>query len=263
LAKPKDGLVPYERYLELMKFLEQKAETEFKTRVGRDELDAAHAARLDAEIKLLDARQAASGQQRPSAAVEAPRSTEIPASPGAKSPQPPASHPRPLPALLTAEPLNAAAGDDERKKLLKERYNAALKSLKSAFQPQVIEIPPAGVPAAQLYEATKRGLVTSYKEARNTSLSISFAHMIAAARQLLAADVSLHKSGATYERYFELMKFLDDTATSVRKSGLVDTATCEAVHQARLDAEVKLLDARGGTAPEAVPVQAPGDPGRR
>jgi beta-lactamase regulating signal transducer with metallopeptidase domain len=229
LEKPQDILGVSERYLELMKFLEQKYEAEFKAGgyTSRDELDAAHEARLDAEIKLLDARQSTAAQKRHAVqtAVDSRRSTEEnPASSGTRPILTPALSPNSatLPAWLTAEPLKVAPGDDDRKKLLKERYNAALQSLKAVDQGRRID-----------------PTVTANDE-------------LAAARQLLAADVALHKSGdvvAAYEHSLGFLKYLENIVRPAGNAGTVSPATYEAVHEARLDAEVKLLDVTGGTTP--------------
>ncbi len=47
-----------QRYFEFMKYLEREAEARFKARMaGQDELEAAHEARLDSELELLEAKQ--------------------------------------------------------------------------------------------------------------------------------------------------------------------------------------------------------------
>jgi predicted secreted protein len=229
LAKPQEIVAVHERYLNLMKFVDQHAESILSARgeVGRDEMEAAHEARLDAEIKLLDARQSIAAQKRPAVqtAVDSRRSTEEnPASSGIRPIQTPALYPRSatLPAWLIAEPLKVAPGDDDRKKLLKERYNAALQSLK----------------------AVDRG--------RRIDTTVTANDVLAAARQLLAADVALHKSGdlvPAYEHSLEFLKYLENIVRPAGNAGTVSPATYEAVHEARLDAEVKLLDVTGGTTP--------------
>ena len=56
----KEGQSPADarqRYFELMRYLEREAEARFKARMaGQDELEAAHEARLDAELELLEAK---------------------------------------------------------------------------------------------------------------------------------------------------------------------------------------------------------------
>lgn len=128
------------------------------------------------------------------------------------------STPRQLPALLTAEPVEPAPGDDQRQKLLKERYNAALRSLKASYNRRKIDT------------------------------AVPFMGVIAAARQILPAEVALHKSEdmvRVHARYLELMKFLEKEAADQFHSftGLDEV---EAAHEARLDAEIKLLDAKSG-----------------
>jgi hypothetical protein len=238
-TQPEGRLRAHEHYLELMKYLEKEAEALRKAQLlAQHELDTAREARVDAEIKLFDARQSGVGQQPPSAqgAAEAPHPMEaIVSSSAAESRRAPANRPRsnPLPAWLTAEPLKVSPSDDDHKKLLKQRYNAALQSLKAAQEHQKL----------------------------HPTVS-AFTDVFPIARQLLAADVALHKSGdviPSYERYFELLKCLDDTMTWLRKDGMgINAATYEAVHAARLDAEVKLLDVKGGTAPAPVRARASG-----
>jgi beta-lactamase regulating signal transducer with metallopeptidase domain len=227
LAKPQAAVAVTVRYLDLMKFLEQKYESEFKSGYNsRDELDAVHAARLDAEIKLLDARRTGAAQERPTtqrSEVIATPSTRIDVGAGARPLQ---LYPDRFPAWLIAQPIQVAPGDDDRRKRVVERYNVALHLIRVAY------------------------------ERLQTHPAASFTDFLAAAHQLFAAEVALHKSGATYEHYLELMKFLEDEATSMRKGGTIQASTYEAVHEARLDAEVKLLDARGGTAPGRVPPKA-------
>jgi beta-lactamase regulating signal transducer with metallopeptidase domain len=126
-----------------------------------------------------------------------------------------------LPACLKAKPEEVAAVDDERTKLLKERYNSALRSLKAV------------------------------DDVRKTDPGVTANDEIAAAQQLLAAETALHRSGdvvPAYEHYFEFMKYLESVVASPRGVGM-NAVTYEAVHQARLDAEVKLLDFKGGAWP--------------
>ncbi len=173
-----------------------------------------HAARLDVEVELFDAKRTA-GSQKPTTSAESKDMTPV-ASPGPVAPRPvseklpqsPIGRARPLPAWLTAEPLKVTPSDDDHKKLLKERYNAALQSLKAVQEHQKLHPTVA-----------------------------AFNDVIPVARQLLAADVALHKSGdvvLSYERYFEFMKFLENIVTPGPKAGMVGSATYEAVHQAPL-----------------------------
>ena len=113
---------------------------------------------------------------------------------------------------------------------MKERYNAALGSLKAV------------------------------EEGRKIDPGVTANDEIAAAQQLLAAEAALHRSGdvvPAYEHYVEFMKYLESVVTSPPRVGM-NAVTYEAVHQARLDAEVKLLDVKGGTAPRPLPAKASG-----
>jgi hypothetical protein len=171
-----------------------------------DEAEA-RAARFEAEIQLMRLRADLKEKQ--------PERVTVAAEPG---PAVQTSTPRQLPALLTAEPVEPAPGDDQRQKLLKERYNAALRSLKASYNRRKIDT------------------------------AVPFMGVIAAARQLLAAEVALHKSEdivRVHERYLELMKFLEKDAEA-QFQHFIGRDELEAAHEARLDAEIKLLDAKSG-----------------
>ncbi len=128
--------------------------------------------------------------------------------------------------------MKVGPGDDDRKKLLKEKYNTALQAIKSLQFHQKLHPTEA-----------------------------AFTDVVAIARQLLAADIALHKSEnlvPVYERYCELMNCVDAGVALLHKDNVISPATYEAVHEARLDAEVKLLDVKGGTAPGPVRARASG-----
>jgi beta-lactamase regulating signal transducer with metallopeptidase domain len=123
-----------------------------------------------------------------------------------------------FPALLTSKPLDIAPQDDERQRLLKQRYNAALRSLKASYA------------------------------RREVDPTVPFVSVIAAARQLLPADVAMHKAEdivRVHERYLDLMKFFEKRAEA-QVGTTIGRDELEAAHEARLDAEIKLLDAKSG-----------------
>jgi len=130
-----------------------------------------------------------------------------------------------LPALLSAKPLEPAAGDDERHKLLKIRYNADLQSLQASF---------------------KRYQIDPTTTATN---------VIAAARWLLAADLALaHDAVTPRERYLELVKYVEGEAEIRFRARLIGREELEAVHDARQDAELELRESQTGQASPAKPV---------
>jgi hypothetical protein len=129
-----------------------------------------------------------------------------------------------LPALLSAKPLEPAAGDDERHKLLKVRYNADLQSLQASFKRYQIDP------------------------------TTTAANVIAAARWLLAADLALaHDAATPRERYLELMKYLEREAEVRFRARLIGRDELEAVHEARHDAELEFLKSKTGRASPAKP----------
>jgi hypothetical protein len=129
-----------------------------------------------------------------------------------------------LPALLSAKPLELAAGDDERHKLLKVRYNADLQSLQASFKRYQIEP------------------------------STTATNVIAAARWLLAADLALaHDAVTPRERYLELMKYLEGEAEIRFRARLIGRDELEAVQEALHDAELELLESQTGRASPAKP----------
>jgi beta-lactamase regulating signal transducer with metallopeptidase domain len=246
-SRPEDVVVAHERGLELLRYLESQAESIHKANglIGPDEVEETHAARLSAEIELLEARRAV-GNQKPSSGGEAKAGT-VTGAPEPLTTRQPGS--KTLPALLTAEPLKMVAGDDDRQKLLKERYNAAIQSLKAIYNRHQID-----------------------------PSSTSWLSVVTAARQVLPAELALAKpqdAVAVHERYFDLMKSLDELIDRLFKDrAFTSRDELEAAHEARLDAEIKLLDARQsavgqpprnsaqravGAAPAPVPAKTSGD----
>jgi len=121
------------------------------------------------------------------------------------------------PAMLTAKPLEPATGDDELHKLLKDRYNSALKSLQGHYERTTLDT------------------------------NVPITTVIVAAHTLLEAELALATAKETvgiYERYLEFMKYFDNLAETRRKSGSVGFGEFNAVHEARLEAEIKLLQTR-------------------
>jgi len=125
-------------------------------------------------------------------------------------------------AMLRAKPLEPAAGDDELHRLLKDRYNSALKSLQDQYGRTTID--------------------------SNTAITT----VIVAARTLLDAELAMatvKEAVGIYERYLEFMRFFDDVAEKRWKFGTSSFGEFNAVHEARLDAEIKLMQARATSPP--------------
>jgi beta-lactamase regulating signal transducer with metallopeptidase domain len=122
-----------------------------------------------------------------------------------------------LPALLTAKPLEPEAGDPEMQKLLKQRYNSALKSLQSSYLRATVD-------------STNR--LTS---------------VITPARTLLDAELAItapKEMPVVYQRYLELWKYLDNFAEKRWNDKTIGADEFNAVHEARLDAEIKWMSAK-------------------
>jgi len=220
--KPQDEIRVLQHYLEFTKSIENEARAKLQAGgvSGISPVDEAQAreARLEAEIKLLRLR----------AAVKDKTSDTIPTATERRSivsPQAPRHSPSEakqsqsasgIPALLTSKPLKAVSSDDELRKLLKERFNAALLTLQHSYNRHSIDI------------------------------STNATNVVAAARRLLDAQLALDKSQdvvRVYERYLELMNFLERRAESQFQLHNIGRDELEEAHEARLDAEVKLLEA--------------------
>jgi hypothetical protein len=195
-----------ETYLDFTRYLEQAADGWVKAGgiAGTyAPLTAArmHEARVDAELKARNLRHELAQHElrNPPAILKREPTSSV------------------RPRLLTSKPVDTAPNDDERTKLVKQRYNAALRSL------------------------------TAIHNRRQVDASISLSEVIAAARQVLSADVAVHKPEdivPAYERYSELMKFVEDQAEAQWKTRTISRNELEAAHEARLDAEIQLLDAK-------------------
>jgi hypothetical protein len=109
-------------------------------------------------------------------------------------------------------------------KLFKERYNAALKSLQGQYE------------RAQIDAAMPMVTIT----------------LAAAGRTLLDAELALSSGKDNvplYERYLELTKFFEDRAAGLLKAKSIGPADFDAAREARLDAEIKLMQAKSMTSP--------------
>jgi beta-lactamase regulating signal transducer with metallopeptidase domain len=220
-----ESLQVLQEYLDFTKYLDGLGES-FRIVggvVGHSPVEAAqmHEARLDAEVALL--RQRAAAASKPSGAAVAGESAQgVAPERGTDETWSPIKEDRAteaLPRLLTAEPLKAAPGDNELQKLLKERHNAALRSLKATYNRCKID---PGIP---------------------------WTNIVVAARKLLAADLALAKGQdlvRVYENYFEFMKFIERQTESMRKAKIVGPDQSEEVREALFDAEIKLLEAKRG-----------------
>jgi len=207
-----------EKYFNAVKRLEAqaKAKLEIGGVTGFSPVDEAQAreARLDAELKLLQERAPVAADNSPE---QNPRPVAPPPLPN-KSSKPRAET---LPAMLTAKPLEPAPGDDELRKLLKERYNSALRALKGLYERLLID----------------------------SSMPSPMISIVSAGRTLLDAKLAISQGRdpiRVYEDYVELTKYFEALARSIlqSKAGQMSPADFEAAHEARIDADIKLLQAR-------------------
>jgi beta-lactamase regulating signal transducer with metallopeptidase domain len=202
LAGPDEVPPAYERSIELMKYFESIESPNTDGSVDVDHFLAIRDARREAEQKLAELKRNSAHQKQTTHAGGA-------APVAAPQPVPPPPATVPLPALLASKPLEPAAGDDVRERLLKERYNAALRLLQASYA---------------LYKVVPVATVTK---------------VISAARRLLAADLAQASDPvAVRQRYLELMKYVERMADA----RAIGTEEMEAAHEARLDAELDLLD---------------------
>jgi hypothetical protein len=122
-----------------------------------------------------------------------------------------------LPALFDAKPLESATGDDDLRKLLKERYNAAVDMGRARFQ--------------------------EYVAGRGT-LDI----LLEAGRYVLRAEVELNDKPADQvrvrEKYLELTKEIEKINNARFQAGQLSLADKEQAHYVRVDAEIQLLKAK-------------------
>jgi beta-lactamase regulating signal transducer with metallopeptidase domain len=232
--KPPGDLEALERYLAFTKYLEEMAESKLAVGSAVGNLPVENSdmreARLAAEIEWSARRSAIAAaakadqarffKPRPLANAESQASKADSTTPDgsqrAKSAPIVAIAEKPLPAMLTAKPLQRATGDDELHKLLKDRYNSALKALQGQ------------------YERTR------------LDPQASITTVIVAARTLLDAELAMAAPKETvgiYQRYLEFMSYFDTIAEGMRNNGNASFADFNAVREARLDAEIRLLQA--------------------
>jgi beta-lactamase regulating signal transducer with metallopeptidase domain len=227
LAGPRDKPAIYERYIELTMLLDQRAEGLLKAKlISLEDLQAAHERRLDAETKLRQCREGSlpvlENQKEPleTSAQDAFPLGDPTAQLAAKSAQ----------GSLSAEifpdpsikPLEPAAGDDELRKLLKERYNSALK----AFQGQYVRT---------LLDPT-------------TPITT----VILAGRTFVDAELAVRGANdviAVHERYLNLTRYFEKRAEAMVEKRVISRADFDAVRAARLDAEIKLVQAKAAHPP--------------
>jgi beta-lactamase regulating signal transducer with metallopeptidase domain len=204
---------------------EAKARLDIGGAAGFNPVEEAQAreAMYDAKLKLAQVLPAKSAK-----GSDTPRrgSSADSLSPGAEplpSKQPPtaaASGQEPLPALLTAKGLEPEAGDSELGQAMKARYNSALKSLQGSY------------------------FRTTFDP--NNRLTI----VVTAARTLLDAELAItapKEMAAVYQRYFEFWKYLDGITEKRWNQKTIGADEFNAVHEARLDAEIKLMQARSAS----------------
>ncbi len=217
---PEDQVRTRQDYLEFITacWREAKARLDIGGAVGFSPLDEAQAreAMFEAKLKLAEPRPKEKGKAPETTEAVSPfAGFQAPAVTSGGVTAATASNTRP--AMLTAKPLEPATGDDELHKLLKDRYNSALKSLQGHYERTTLDT------------------------------NVPITTVIVAAHTLLEAELALATAKETvgiYERYLEFMKYFDNLAETRRKSGSVGFGEFNAVHEARLEAEIKLLQAR-------------------
>jgi hypothetical protein len=145
--------------------------------------------------------------------------------PGAPAqPAPPAPQPD-LPALVTARPLEPARGDDELRKLLKERSNTAVRELRATDQ----EFRAGRILWGRVFDSSRRVLHG----------------------QLELADRPAERVAA-YEKYLDFIKEVEKLMLAGFNAGRIKPADMEMTLYMRQDAEVLLLRAQrkaGGARP--------------
>jgi beta-lactamase regulating signal transducer with metallopeptidase domain len=209
-----------------------KAKLDIGGATGFSPVDEAQSreAMFDAKLKLAQALRATTGKESatpPSSTVAASFSAPKPGTTPAPSLEVRTAAgrvPAAPPDWLTAKPLQPASGDHELVKLFKERYNAALKSLQGQYE------------RAQIDAAMPMVTIT----------------LAASGRTLLDAELALSSGKANvplYERYLELTKFFEDRAAGLLKAKSIGPADFDAAREARLDAEIKLIQAKAISPP--------------
>ena len=239
LARPDELPRAYEHFIELMKYFDSIEIPNPDGSIDVYHILAISDARRKAELKLLELKRNPVQQGQSKGPVVG--ATSLPAkaagSPPAATPEKPAppvakASTERLPLLLTRPPLERQAGDDEWHKLLKERFNAAV-----------------------------RGLQASYRR-HEVDPSTAATNVIAAARRVLEADLALTSDSEyskqakqsvvdAWQRYFELTKFLEQQAEARFNAKFGGLDELEAARKAHLEAELKLLEAQRAKAAPA------------
>jgi outer membrane protein TolC len=122
-----------------------------------------------------------------------------------------------MPAVLSAKPLKAEAGDDELRKLLKERYNAALEEMQARYA----EFQAGRITLDMLHEAAQR---------------------------VLDSQVALTDKPAEhvriYEQQLELARDVERATQLHYDAGRKTIAELARARYVRLDVEIKLVVAK-------------------
>ena len=117
------------------------------------------------------------------------------------------------------------------------------------------------------FNAAVRGLQASYNR-HKIDPAAAGTNVISAARRVLEADLALTTDPAyskqaqqsvvdAWQRYFELTKFLEQQAEALFNAKFGGLDELEAAREARLDAELKLLEAQRAKASQSTEVPPP------
>ncbi len=210
VAAPGDTRGAYQHYGEFMAYFDDFISRRMGTKtIAADEINAL----VDACRKAEQMRRNFSGQKSPARSTPSitERTKSLPAAQAA------AAASEPLPGLLKAKPLEPVPLDSELQKLLKERYNAALEYLRRSYR------------RFHAMEWTPENVLDAARRVVDAELALSAAP---------AAETGVRK------RYLELAKLVDAQAQKMAASGQMRQEDADAAHEARLDAEIKLLQAR-------------------
>jgi hypothetical protein len=234
LAGPTDVLSVYERHLQLTRFLDQHAESLLKKGlISTADFQAAREAHLGAEVKVRAQRDASAAKAPPPTAGLPETTKPLPAGPATAAVL--------EPALLETKPLEEAPSDHPLQKLLKERYNAAVEYLRRSYRR--FQIPSE--------------LVSNNAHERLAFHGSAAANVYDAARRLVDAELALsaNPSGETgvRERYLEFTQFFEARVKQLTVSHGIPQEFLDAAREARLDAEIKLLQAKSVSSPMPSP----------
>lgn len=129
------------------------------------------------------------------------------------------------PALLTAKPMTAAEGADPLRKLVIERYNAALAEVQKRHQ-ALAQLPNATYDIEPLCQAAERLRKAGAEAAATPDAKVKF-----------------------HETDVELAKYVESRAEAARRSGVdKNPADLELARYQRADAEIELLRAKKAAA---------------